>query len=285
MSEYIVVDTSLEQDLSGFSQYLWAQKVSHRIIENDGRQLLLVGSEADAVQVASAYQKFLDGTAELPTIKRDSAPTQDSIVQRLSGAPVTLGFMLLGIIGYLIVSFDSDYSIVSQLTFFEFQRVGGRIVFSFPETEYWRMFTPIFLHFGVLHIVFNTLWLWDLGRRVELLRGSYGTLGLLLLMGMGSNIIQVIFSPVGVFGGMSGVIYGLLGYGWMWSWICPERSLQIPKSVIIFMLVWLVLCMFGFAKVLGAGEVANAAHAGGLIMGIVLGIGAGVIARLGSKQV
>lgn len=285
MSEYIVIDTSLEQDLSRFSQYLWEQKVSHRIIENDGRQLLLVGSEADAIQVSVAYQAFLDGTAALPTIKHETVPTEDGVVQRLFSTPVTLIFMLLSIAGYFIVALDADYSIVSQLTFFEFQRVGPRILFSFPETEYWRMFTPIFLHFGVLHIVFNTLWLWDLGRRVELLQGTYSTVGLLLLMGMGSNLIQVIYSPVGVFGGMSGVIYGLLGYGWMWSWICPERSLQIPKPVIIFMLVWLVLCMFGFAKLLGAGEVANAAHAGGLIMGVILGIGAGVIARVGNKQV
>lgn len=285
MSEYIVVDVDLKQDLSRFSQYLWEQKVSHRIIENDGRQLLLVGSEADAAQVASAYQSFLDGTAELPVIKREAGPAQNSSVQRLLGTPVTLTFMLLSIVGYFIVALDTDTSIVSQLTFFEFQRMGNSIVFSFPESEYWRMFTPIFLHFGVLHIVFNTLWLWDLGRRVESLQGTYSTIGLLLLMGMGSNIIQVIYSPVGVFGGMSGVIYGLLGYAWMWSWICPERSLQVPKPVIIFMLSWLVLCMFGVAKLLGAGDVANAAHAGGLIIGIILGIGAGVIARSSNKQI
>ena len=98
-------------------------------------------------------------------------------------------------------------------------------------------------------------------------------------MGMGSNIIQFKYAEAGVFGGMSGVIYGLLGYGWMWSVICPERSLHIPKPVLIFMLVWLVACMLGFAELLGAGSVANAAHVGGLLMGLLLGIGAGIIAR------
>lgn len=54
--------------------------------------------------------------------------------------------------------------------------------------------------------------------------------------------------------------------------------MNIPKSVIAFMLIWLLLCLFGFASLLGAGSVANAAHIGGLIMGMLLGFGAGKIA-------
>ena len=49
----------------------------------------------------------------------------------------------------------------------------------------------------------------------------------------------------------------------------------------LWMLIWLVLCMLGFASLLGAGAVANAAHAGGLVMGLILGFGAGLIHKLG----
>lgn len=279
MAEIVVIETSLEDSLQGFSRYLWEQKVPHRIVENEGRQLLLVGTENDAKQVSQAYKDFQLGKAQLPPIEREADKELLFFFRQLRSTPVTVTFLVLSIIGYFIVSLDKDYGFVQYLTFSEFERVGGHIVFSLPKSEYWRLITPIFLHFGVLHIVFNTLWLWDLGRRVEILQGSDRMLGIVMVMGLGSNIAQDKFADAGVFGGMSGVIYGLLGYGWIWSLIVPQRSLHIPPAVITFMLVWLVLCILGFASLLGAGEVANAAHVGGLAMGMILGFGAGLIAR------
>lgn len=279
MAEIIVVETSIDDNLRDFSQYLWRQKVSHRIVENNGRQFLVVGSEDDAKQVSLAYRHFQNGS-EKPL---DIAPRENtgfaSLVQQVRDVPVTLGLLLLGIAGFFVVYLDSDYGLVAQLTFTEFAQVNGRTVFRLPSGEYWRLITPIFLHFGILHIVFNTLWLWDLGRRIELLQGSVRMISLVMLMGVGSNIAQYLFTENAVFGGMSGVIYGLLGYGWIWSYLRPEESLQIPKAVINFMLAWLVICLVGLTTLLGAGNVANAAHVGGLIMGMVLGFGAGKIAK------
>ena len=105
----------------------------------------------------------------------------------------------------------------------------------------------------------------------------------IMVIGLGSNIAQFMYADVAIFGGMSGVIYGLLGYGWIWSLVLPEQSLHIPKAVIIFMLVWLVLCFMGFASLMGVGDVANAAHLGGLIMGMLMGLGAGLIEKSSTK--
>ena len=283
MAEIIVIETTLDEDLSTFSRYLWRQKLPHRILENNDRQLLLVGSENDAAQVSRAYRDFLAGITELPELQREESVELQSLGLQLVKTPVTLSCLLLSILGFFIVYLDKDYGLVRYLTFFQFERVGTHVIFSLPQGEYWRLITPIFLHFGLLHIVFNTLWLWDLGRRIELIQGSDRMIGIVLVMGLGSNIAQSIYEPAGVFGGMSGVIYGLLGYGWIWSLLCPEKSLHIPKPVLIFMLAWLVLCVLGFATLLGAGDVANAAHVGGLVMGMMLGFGAGIIHRVSAK--
>ena len=279
MAEFIVVQASLEDSLQDFSQYLWKQKVPHRIVTENGKQLLLVGSEHDAIQVSQAYKVFREGSGELPEISRSQGAELVSLKKRILAAPVTMLLLVLSVLGFLLVEFDPEFNYVRYLTFFEFERQGRYIVFSLPTGEYWRFLTPIFLHFSWLHIVFNTLWLWDLGGRIERIQGSLSMCGIVMVMGLGSNIAQSMFANVSVFGGMSGVIYGLLGYGWMWSLLCPEDSVGIPRSVLIFMLLWLVVCIFGGASLLGAGAVANAAHVGGLVMGVILGVAAGLIAR------
>lgn len=164
------------------------------------------------------------------------------------------------------------------LTFFEFHSQGQHLQFSLPVREYWRLLTPIFLHFSLLHIVFNMLWLWDLGGRVERVQGSGRLLAIVLLIGAGSNITQAIFSQHSIFGGMSGVIYGLLGYCWVWGYLRRDPALHVPTPVVTVMVVWLLLCVAGFTELLGAGAVANAAHTGGLILGLILGAGAALIA-------
>lgn len=280
MAEFIVVQTSADDSLQDFSRYLWQQKVPHRIVTEHDQQLLLVGSKSDAAQVSRAYQGFLAGAGELPEIQRHHGQELLSLSKRLMTTPVTLVALVLSVLGFLLVEFDPHYDYVRLFTFFEFARQGRFIEYSLPQGEYWRLITPIFLHFSWMHIVFNALWLWDLGGRIERIQGSLSMIGIILVMGLGSNIAQSVFAEVSVFGGMSGVIYGLLGYGWMWSVLCPGHSLGIPRSVTIFMLVWLVVCIMGGASLLGAGAVANAAHVGGLVMGLVLGLGAGLIARL-----
>ncbi|EEF23829.1 Protein glpG, putative [Ricinus communis] len=131
------------------------------------------------------------------------------------------------------------------------------------------------------------LWLWDLGARVERVQGTWRLLGLVVLIGAGSNIAQAwsmenISAQVGIFGGMSGVIYGLLGYSWAWGSLRRDPALHVPTPVVVVMVAWLLLCMVGFSGLLGAGGVANAAHLGGLVLGLVLGVGAALLARSGS---
>ncbi len=284
MAEFVVIKTSVDENLQDFSRYLWQQKMPHQIVNNNGEQLLLVGSESDAKQVALAYQRFKTGDLTVATIEHTPSPNPLLSMSEFRRIPVTLIFSILSILGFFMVAYDDNYNLVRLLTFFDFERVNGKLESFIPTGQYWRLITPIFLHFSLAHIVFNTLWLWDLGRRFEKNMGSGNTLITIVLMAMGSNVTQYIFSSDNLFGGMSGVIYGLLGYAWVWGFICPSRSLQIPQGVINFMLIWLVVCMLGFTELMGLGAVANAAHVGGLVIGMLLGLGMGLISRRSNAE-
>jgi len=151
------------------------------------------------------------------------------------------------------------------------------------QGQVWRLVTPILIHYGLMHLVFNLLWLADLGGMIERREGPV-RLGLMILaMGVLPNLAQFwIAGPA--FGGMSGVVYGLFGYVMVRGKLDRESGLFVTRQNIIIMMVWLVLCFTGFL-----GPIANWAHAVGLGVGAVWGyISSGhlvrVLARVRSRR-
>lgn len=141
----------------------------------------------------------------------------------------------------------------------------------FEDGQYWRLITPIFLHFGPLHFIFNALWLGLLGSKIERAAGSIQIFLLIISVAVVSNVGQYQWVGSERFGGMSGVIYGLLGYLWMHHWQAPKQIYAIPRELLGFMLVWLLIGMTGVLNfMLGVG-IANAAHLCGLLAGMALG--------------
>jgi GlpG protein len=151
---------------------------------------------------------------------------------------------------------------------------------SLDSGQYWRFITPIFLHFGLVHLVFNSLWLSMLGSRIEHLNGSSHFILLVLVTGAVSNMAQYLWSGSIYFGGMSGVVYALLGYIWIKHKLVPNPVLQLPPGIVGFMLGWLAVCMTGIVDVVLGVGVANAAHLGGLVIGMLLGLIFGVLGKL-----
>lgn len=127
--------------------------------------------------------------------------------------------------------------------------------------QVWRLVTPIFLHFGILHLLFNMFWLRDLGAAVEFRRGTMTLIWLVLGSAVASNVAQFLWNGPN-FGGMSGVVYALFGYVWVKGKLQPHLGLGMNQQTVTIMLIWLVACMFGLL-----GPIANAAHVAGLIVG------------------
>jgi GlpG protein len=280
MAEIIVIQTTLEADLNSFSQYLWQQKITHRIVQASGRKLLLVGSREDAEQAHRAYTEHSGGKAlpeNLQPKKAKAEANKFNPIQEFFSCPVTYTLIVLSVIGFFIWKFDRQLDLMQYLTFYEYERIVGVNVWTVPTDDFWRLLTPIFLHFGWMHIIFNMLWLWELGRRVEKAQGAITLLGITMTVGLGSNIAQFMYAEAAIFGGMSGVIYGLLGYCWMWSKLRKDPALAVPRPVMIFMIGSMFAFIFGFARLFGLGEIANAAHVGGLLMGLLMGFFAAMV--------
>lgn len=137
-----------------------------------------------------------------------------------------------------------------------------------PEIRHgqiWRLFTPMFIHFGLIHIFFNMLWLRDLGSMIEARKGTWTLLVLVLAIAATSNLGQYVVSGP-TFGGMSGVVYGLLGYIWMQGRYNPSAGLALHPQTVTMMIVWFFLCLSGVM-----GDIANTAHAVGAVVGIAWG--------------
>ena len=154
--------------------------------------------------------------------------------------------------------------------------------------EVWRLFTPMFIHYGPLHIVFNLYMLFSLGSLVERRYSWRRLLMLVLLASAIPNLVQCIVPEavqgivpyfiggylITSLGGMSGVVYGVFGYIWVKSIFDPKFGFRMPQSSIVIMMAWLFGCMFApQLHAVGIGifplNVANWAHGIGLLVGMI----------------
>jgi GlpG protein len=175
--------------------------------------------------------------------------------------------MVISVISYVLWQFGHSATI---LQIFSIERYGDDFesIGLLPEVlngEIWRIITPIFIHFGPFHLLFNMLWLKELGTAIEK-RHSAIVLGLLVLaIASTSNLAQyLVRGPA--FGGMSGVVYGLFGYIWMQSKFNPMSGFHLDAQTVTMMIAWFFLCLTGMV-----GPIANTAHGVGLLAGMAIG--------------
>jgi GlpG protein len=184
---------------------------------------------------------------------------------------VTLGLIAISVVVAVITRLGDNNSVTRYFTIAGYIVDGDLIRWSQWEDllsgQVWRLVTPIFVHFGVLHILFNMLWLKDLGSAIERLQSSLFLVLFVLVTAVLSNLVQYLVPPSSpLFGGMSGVVYGLLAYIWIRGRFDPASGYGLDRRTLIWMLAWLVICFTGLV-----GAVANGAHVAGLVVGAAWG--------------
>ncbi|KAB7894916.1 rhomboid family intramembrane serine protease GlpG [Rouxiella sp. S1S-2] len=175
---------------------------------------------------------------------------------RSQAGPLTMAVMVICIVVYIIQQIYGDQLVMQWLAW---------PVDSSQYVELWRWFTPAFLHFSLMHILFNVMWWWYLGGPVEKRLGSGKLFTIALISALLSGWGQSIFSGI-YFGGLSGVVYALMGYVWLTGELKPESQLSLPRGLMVFAIAWLVL---GYFNVMGLA-IANAAHVFGLVVGLIM---------------
>jgi GlpG protein len=176
---------------------------------------------------------------------------------------ITIALMAVSAIVSLVSNLGSTLDVLIPLLIASPGSGGLREVLA---GEVWRLITPIFIHFGPLHLLFNMMWLWDLGNLVEFRRGRAFYLVFVVIVGVVANLAQYFMGPSPVFGGMSGVVYGLLGYVWIQGRFNRWFGYALHKHIVVMMLIWYVLCWTGLV-----GPIANWAHTARLMIGVSWG--------------
>jgi rhomboid protease GlpG len=155
--------------------------------------------------------------------------------------------------------------------------VGSQFLPEVSQGQFWRLISPIFIHYGPLHLIFNMMWFYQLGSMIEGRQNAFFLLALIAVSAAASNVAQYALAHhYSNFGGMSGVIYALAGYIWMRGKYNPGSGLYLDRQSVVILLVWLVICYTG-----AVGHVANTCHVVGLLVGMAWG---GFLAILATRH-
>ncbi|MCK6265752.1 rhomboid family intramembrane serine protease GlpG [Vibrio sp. ZSDE26] len=253
-----------------FIDYMASRDIEIRMMpEGEGQFALWLLDEQYQVEAEAELEHFLSNPTDnkyqaaswamaetRTTAFSYHTPSFINMIKAKAG-PVTLIGMVVCLLVFALLQLGFQNSLFSLL---HFPAEDGQ------QVQIWRWFTHAILHFSAMHIVFNILWWWQLGGDIEKRLGSLKLLQIFAISAALSGAGQYWVEGAN-FGGLSGVVYALVGYLWMVGAKAPHLGLSMPRPIIGFMLVWLVL---GFIQPYMA--IANTAHLVGLMSGVVLGL-------------
>ncbi|QDF65618.1 rhomboid family intramembrane serine protease GlpG [Shewanella sp. SNU WT4] len=252
--------------------YLKSQGVVCQM-RDEGMQVQLLVDASDFAKAEAEYQNFIAHPNDDKYLQASwqygsthsnlnyGKPIKQLLAEVIStSGPLTLSILAICIVIFGAWNLGFADTLFTHLGFFGVTPSAGL-------DEFWRVFTPSLIHFSAMHIIFNLLWWWYLGGKIEQQLGSGKLLLILLVAGTLPNVLQYLLQGPN-FGGLSGVVYALAGYTYVMGIRKPEAGIALQNSFMGFMMIWLVL---GFTDAFGL-SIANGAHVGGLLVGIAQGL-------------
>ena len=263
-----VLEAPTSEDWTALTRYLRTRSIAHRVFEESGRQILVVESSDDREIVREAYDAWRAGRLGASAASGRAAMGVPALVAVIAAAPGTAGVLVAAWLTYGALAvygdvFATRLLIVDSMVEPDFRARIGHLF----STGLYRWWTPTLLHFSATHILFNSAVVWVLGSRIEMRRGLWWCV--LIGCGIASNVAQYLWSGYAAFGGLSGVAYAMVGVGLAYArW--GMKPLPLPPGLLPGLLVFLVIFSTGVTELFNL-HVANAAHWGGLLTGLILG--------------
>lgn len=248
---YLVFRFDLNDALKPILDQLQKHDIECQLRVNANHQELWLTDEAYASSVVVLCQQFCEQKKRTLSINN------------LKGTPVVFLMLIMTGLSALITQLgdsNQQYFFIAEMIYDPRSWVlyqGAPLV--------WHSISPIFLHFGVEHLVFNSLMFWYLGSILERLLGHAHVLVLIVLLALCSNYAQLFMSGP-LFGGISGVVYGLMMFAFCYQFFI--RPLFLPKGLFYVAMVWLLLGLTPIFPYIGLGNMANTAHISGVLAGL-----------------
>jgi GlpG protein len=280
------LELPLDVDISALSAALYRSRVPHRIYERQGRQVVEVLNGEDVPVVQAAYRAWSAQAGSRPRPPafelRGGAAGLMAACRRTPGvaAIVVLAVLLFPVGATMQV--DSLGAALRLLTIVPLENtangfVSGRLADVFTTGQLWRLVSPAWLHFSFAHLAFNLALIVYFGRRIERGAGTLVLLTSVAIIAAVSNVSQFLASGSPLFGGLSGVAYGLFGFVVVRGRQRPHEDVwHLPIAFVVAMLVSLAVMASGITEPFGLA-IANVAHVGGLLCGggcaLALGFG------------
>ena len=165
---------------------------------------------------------------------------------------VTYIFITICIIMFILTRGSTDIETLLKY--------GANNAYLTKSGEYYRLLSSMFIHIGLLHLLFNMYALYIIGPQVESFYGKFKYFLIYILSGVSGSILSITFSSNTVSAGASGAIFGLMGALLYFGFFYRNYLGSVIKLVI------------GFST----SGIDNAAHIGGLIGGILTSLALGV---------
>lgn len=244
-------------------QFMLRQGVPVTVSERGGElDMWVMDSRYDALAI-QLLDQFTDDPADNTAVQTGSilGPTLRSLTKQAGPVTFVVALSILIVAGLQFFWSMNDMLAALMIT----PPGSSQLALDQP----WRLLSPALLHLSATHLFFNLFWWWYLAGRVELSLGGPTLLIIFLLTGVSANLLQW-YTSGPLFGGLSGVVYGLFGFCAVYGWR-RRSALNLPPALLGFMIAWLVL---GYTDILWV-NMANEAH----LMGLISGLGLGAVYR------
>ena len=275
MSTVRALTLAADVDLAVFSAYLSQQRLRHRVFEEQGQQVLEVATDVDAEKVRADYAAWRDGRLTLQWLPRPPKTRRAwwPVVRKYPVVTLLIGAALVCLPATWPLESGALGSMLPWLTIVPVAGREGDLHYGtlrdvFAQLQLWRLVTPVFIHFGIVHFAFNAAVVVEFGRRIERGAGSWVLLLLVLLIAIVSDVAQFVVTQAPLFGGLSGVAYGLFAYVAARGRLDRAPVWQVNPSFSIGVVVILVLMTTGVTEAFGL-YIANTVHWVGLGLGVL----------------